>query len=53
MASQIVYGVDTSQEVTPIMVRDAIIRCFLLAHKKTSVKLDGIRVSNQMKNLSA
>ncbi len=29
----IVYGVDTTKEVTPVMVRDALVRCFYLAHK--------------------
>ncbi len=29
-----VYGVDITKEVTPIMVRDAIICCFILAHKE-------------------
>ena len=28
-----VYGVDLSQKVTPIMVRDAIVTCFYHAHK--------------------
>jgi len=27
-----IYCVDTSKEVTPIMVRDAIIECFIMAH---------------------
>jgi len=30
----IIYGVDTKKKVTPIMVRDAIIRCFSEAHKE-------------------
>lgn len=34
MEEKIIYGVDTSKEVTPIMVRDAIIKCFVLAHKE-------------------
>jgi len=29
-----IYGVDTEKEVTPIMVRDAIMKCFSLAHKE-------------------
>ncbi|MBT4647922.1 hypothetical protein HN827_10110 [archaeon] len=29
-----IYGVDLSKEVTPIMVRDAIINCFLNAHSE-------------------
>ncbi len=28
-----IYGVDPSKKVTPVMVRDAIIRCFLRAHE--------------------
>ncbi|MEM4268410.1 MAG: hypothetical protein QXK37_06300 [Candidatus Woesearchaeota archaeon] len=28
-----IYGVDISKKVTPIMVRDAIIKCFLEAHE--------------------
>lgn len=27
-----IYGVDTSKEVTPLMVRDAIVECFRQAH---------------------
>jgi len=30
--SNIIYGVDVSKKVTPIMVRDAIIKCFYEAH---------------------
>ncbi len=29
---KIIYGVDITQKVTPIMVRDAIIQCFYEAH---------------------
>jgi uncharacterized protein YpuA (DUF1002 family) len=32
---KIIYGLDTSQKLTPIMVRDAILRCFILAHSET------------------
>lgn len=32
----IIYGVDTVKEVTPIMVRDAIITCFCSAHSEQS-----------------
>ena len=32
MPDNIIYGVDISKEVTPIMVRDAIIDCFTNAH---------------------
>lgn len=28
----IMYGIDTSKQVTPVMVRDAIITCFIAAH---------------------
>jgi hypothetical protein len=28
-----IYGVDLSQNITPVIVKDAIIRCFLAAHK--------------------
>ena len=34
MEKKIIYGVDISKKVTPVMVRDAIIRCFLAAHKE-------------------
>jgi hypothetical protein len=30
-----IYGVDMSKDVTPIMVRDAIIKCYIEAHSKT------------------
>ena len=29
-----IYGVDISKKVAPIMARDAIIRCFIAAHKE-------------------
>jgi len=29
-----IYGVETSKKVTPLMVRDAIIRCFKKAHEE-------------------
>jgi hypothetical protein len=32
--SKCIYGVDPSKKVTPIMVRNAIIRCFQNAHKE-------------------
>lgn len=32
--SDCIYGVDVSKEVTPIMVRDAIVECFLKAHSQ-------------------
>jgi len=32
MSDNIIYGVDISKEITPIMVRDAIIDCFTKAH---------------------
>ena len=32
MEDNIIYGVDISKEVTPVMVRDAIIDCFTKAH---------------------
>ena len=31
---EILYGVDLSKKVTPIMARDALIKCFLDAHKE-------------------
>ena len=34
MSNNIIYGVDISKEVTPIMVRDAIIDCFTKAHSE-------------------
>ena len=30
--SKLIYGVDTTENVTPVMVRDAIIQCFYEAH---------------------
>ncbi|MCX6800574.1 MAG: hypothetical protein NTZ73_00065 [Candidatus Diapherotrites archaeon] len=36
----IIYGVDTGNPVAPLMVRDAIIRCFIAAHSK---QLEGVR----------
>ena len=32
MSDKIIYGIDISKEITPIMVRDAIIDCFTKAH---------------------
>jgi len=32
MSDKIIYGVDVTKEITPIMVRDAIIDCFTKAH---------------------
>ena len=32
--SDIIYGVDVTKNVTPVMVRDAIIQCFYKAHCK-------------------
>ena len=29
-----IYGVDPNQEITPVMVRDAIVECFFMAHKE-------------------
>ena len=29
---QIIYGIDITKEVTPLMVRDAIVNCFFEAH---------------------
>ena len=31
-SEKVIYGVDITKKVTPIMVRDAIIECFTLAH---------------------
>jgi len=33
-ASKIIYGVDISKKITPLLVRDAIIICFTQAHKE-------------------
>jgi hypothetical protein len=32
---KIIYGVDTSKKITPIIVKNAIIECFRQAHKET------------------
>ena len=37
---KVLYGVDLSEKITPIMVRDAIIRCFVLAHKEIIDTMD-------------
>ena len=34
-----IYGVDPDKKVTPVMVRDAIIRCFVLAHRDVLEKM--------------
>ena len=33
-----IYGVDLSEKITPVMVRDAIIECFYQAHKDEILK---------------
>ena len=38
--AQVIYGVDLSKKITPVMVRDAIIRCFVLAHKEILDTMD-------------
>ncbi len=35
-----IYGIDLSEKITPIMVRDAIIRCFLQAHREVLDQMD-------------
>lgn len=35
-----IYGVDISKKITPKIVRDAIIRCFALAHKEILDMMD-------------
>jgi GH18 family chitinase len=35
-----IYGIDLSKKITPIMVRDAIFRCFTLAHKEVLNTMD-------------
>jgi hypothetical protein len=37
---EIIYGVDMSKKITPIMVKDAIIECFRQAHKETLDMID-------------
>jgi hypothetical protein len=34
-----IYGVDLSEKITPVMVRDAIIRCFVKAHAEVLEQL--------------
>ena len=46
MSEDIIYGVDLSKKVTPIMVRDAIIRCFVKAHSDV---LDDMREYGEFK----
>jgi len=31
---KIIYGVDLSKKITPLLVRDAIFKCFISAHKE-------------------
>jgi len=31
---EVIYGVDISEKITPIQVRDAVIECFYLAHQE-------------------
>ncbi|MBW3003333.1 hypothetical protein KY328_04700 [Candidatus Woesearchaeota archaeon] len=40
MISDKIYGVDPNSDFTPLMVRDAIIECFFLAHKEILDKKD-------------
>ena len=35
-----IYGVDTTKEITPIMVRDAVVKCFTSAHKEVLNQMD-------------
>lgn len=37
----VVYGLDLEKEITPILVRDAITRCFIEAHRDDSGIEDG------------
>ncbi|HLG24010.1 MAG TPA: hypothetical protein VI564_03725 [Candidatus Nanoarchaeia archaeon] len=37
---KILYGLDLSKKITPIMVRDAIIECFTQAHKEILDTMD-------------
>jgi hypothetical protein len=37
---KVVYGVDLSEKITPTIVRDALIRCFILAHKEIIDTMD-------------
>jgi hypothetical protein len=38
--SEIIYGIDLSEKITPLMVRDAIIICFKQAHKEILDMMD-------------
>lgn len=38
MRCEKIYGVDLSKEITPIIVRDALVRCFSEAHKEVLKK---------------
>lgn len=46
MPSNIIYGVDITNKVTPIMVRDAILDCFLKAHSNV---LDEMKIYSDYK----
>jgi len=32
--SDLIYGVDKTKKIAPVQVRDAVIKCFILAHKE-------------------
>lgn len=55
MESKKIYGVDLSGEITPVMVRDALLECFSEAHKKTleqGVDFDDDSGSQELRKLS-
>jgi len=41
-----IYGVDTSKEITPLMIRDAIVECFYNAHRE-DVSLGDSELANR------
>jgi len=53
-----IYGIDLTKEVTPLMVRDAIIVCFVNAHSETleemkkDFEFDSKKEFEQMKQLN-
>jgi hypothetical protein len=49
--SKKIYGVDLSKEITPIMVRDAMIRCFSEAHKCLDVSGGDVECAEDLKKV--
>lgn len=46
MQGQLLYGVDISKPFTPIQVRDAMITCFIEAHKEDAEQRESVPTHN-------